>query len=93
MIEVHDPIRLLIAVEHFPEVVLETIQKSAETYEWFINEWVHLVVVNPETQELSLFKDGKFSRYHTITQHLEAVSDLTPLLESQEENFPVYLLS
>jgi uncharacterized protein len=65
MIEVHDPIRMLFIVEHFPAVVLETIKKAPETYEWFINEWVHLVVVNPETRELYSFKDGKFT--HTIS--------------------------
>jgi len=59
MIEVHDPVRLLIIIEHFPEIVLQTIQKAQDTYEWFINEWVHLVAVNPETKELSSFKDGR----------------------------------
>ncbi|HTE09316.1 MAG TPA: DUF2309 domain-containing protein, partial [Chitinophagaceae bacterium] len=40
MIEVHDPVRLLIIVEHFPDTVLKTIQSVPEMYEWFINEWV-----------------------------------------------------
>lgn len=93
MIEVHDPVRLLIIVEHFPEVVLQTIQKAPETYEWFINEWVHLVVVNPETQELSVFKDGAFTPYQPLTKTIETVSDLTPLLETHDENLPVYVLT
>ena len=93
MIEVHDPVRLLIIVEHFPEVVLQTIQKAPETYEWFINEWVHLVVVNPETQELSVFKDGAFTSYQPLTKTIETVSDLTTLLETHDENLPVYVLT
>jgi uncharacterized protein YbcC (UPF0753/DUF2309 family) len=93
MIEVHDPVRLLIVVEHFPEVVLETIKKSDQTYEWFINEWVHLVAVHPHTKELSLFKEGAFIAYQPVTQSLKAVADITPLLESDQENFPVYLIS
>jgi uncharacterized protein YbcC (UPF0753/DUF2309 family) len=40
MTEVHDPVRLLLIVEHFPEVVLKTIQRAPETYQWFINDWV-----------------------------------------------------
>lgn len=93
MIEVHDPIRLLMIVEHFPEVVLATIQRHAETYEWFINEWVHLVVIHPETQALYSFKDGSFTSYQPVQPHVEAVSDIMPLIESHQENFPVYLLS
>jgi len=93
MIEVHDPIRLLIVIEHFPHIVLQTIQKEPETYEWFINEWVHLVVVNPETKDLFLFKDGKFSRYVPLTSNVEKISDITPLFETHDENLPVYIVS
>jgi uncharacterized protein YbcC (UPF0753/DUF2309 family) len=93
MIEVHDPVRLLIIVEHFPEVVLKTIQRAPETYEWFINEWVHLVAINPETQELSSFKDGAFTTYHPLTQNIETLSDVTPKLETHEDNLPVYVIS
>jgi len=93
MIEVHDPIRLLIIVEHFPQVVLETIQKSAETYEWFINEWVHLVAVNPETKEFFLFKDGNFNPYQPLSNTVERVSDIASIIESHQENLPVYALT
>jgi uncharacterized protein YbcC (UPF0753/DUF2309 family) len=93
MIEVHDPVRLLIIVEHFPDVVLNVIQRQAETYEWFINEWVHLVAVNPETKELHVFKNGAFSPYKTMRQTIDKVSDITPLLEENQENLPVLLLS
>lgn len=93
MIEVHDPVRLLIIVEHFPEVVLQTIQRAPETYEWFINEWVHLVAINPETHELSSFKDGAFTTYHPLNQSIETLSDVTSLLETHEDNLPVYVIS
>lgn len=93
MIEVHDPVRLLIIVEHFPEVVLRTIQIAPETYEWFINEWVHLAVINPETQELSVFKDGVFTVYHPLHQITVTVSDVTSIIETHEENLPVYVIS
>ncbi len=93
MSEAHDPIRLLIIVEHFPEVVLQVIQQQADTYEWFINEWVNLVSINPETQELSYFRDGKFSTYQPLKQCVETVHDITSILEATKENIPVYQLS
>lgn len=93
MIEVHDPIRMLFIVEHLPEVVLKTIQSAAETYEWFVNEWVQLVVVHPETQALYVFKDGNFTTYQTLEQKVDAVPDIVPLLEAHQENLPVYLIS
>ena len=93
MIEVHDPVRLLIIVEHFPEIVLQTIQRVPEIYEWFINEWVHLVAINPETHELSSFKDGAFTTYHPLNQNIETLPDVTPLLETHDDNLPVYVIS
>jgi uncharacterized protein YbcC (UPF0753/DUF2309 family) len=93
MIEVHDPIRLLVIVEHFPEIVLRTIKRAPEMYEWYINEWVNLVAVNPETRAEFVFKDGEFVHYHPLKERLNSVSDISPLVESSEENFPVYLIS
>jgi uncharacterized protein YbcC (UPF0753/DUF2309 family) len=93
MIEVHDPVRLLLVVEHFADVVLQVIQKQPETYEWFINEWVHLVAIHPETRELFVFKEGEFISYNPNKQSVETVSDLSSVLETHEENLPVYSIA
>jgi uncharacterized protein YbcC (UPF0753/DUF2309 family) len=94
MIEVHDPIRLMVIVEHYPEVVLKGIQNTQAVYEWFINEWVHIVAVHPHTHELFLFKGGTFVPYKPMMAEPEMISDpeLTSLIESTEENLPVYIL-
>ncbi|MFN3489343.1 MAG: YbcC family protein, partial [Emticicia sp.] len=92
MIEVHDPIRLLVIVEHFTDIVLSAIKKSDQTYEWFLNEWIHLVVVNPVTKELSYFKDGAFTGYEPLQKTVKSVRDIEDLIESHQENFPVYLI-
>jgi uncharacterized protein YbcC (UPF0753/DUF2309 family) len=91
MIEVHDPIRLLLIVEHFPDIILKAINDSPETYQWYINEWIHLVSVNPIDRKLQIFKEGVFVNYKPLTEHLKTISELNTLIESNEENFPVYL--
>jgi uncharacterized protein YbcC (UPF0753/DUF2309 family) len=93
MVEVHDPIRLMVIVEHFPEIVLKAIHVNPETYEWFENEWVHLVAMNPEDKSLYYFKDGAFSSYKPITDKINHVDNLEVLIESSEENFPVYSIN
>lgn len=93
MIEVHDPVRLLLIVEHFPNVVLETIQRSPDVYEWFINEWIRLVAIDPETRELYLFGDGEFAPYQTLAEGVASVSNLATLIESTRENLPVHTLT
>lgn len=105
MIEVHDPVRLLIIVEHFPEVVLKTIQTTPEMYEWYINEWVHLMVMNPEDDNYYYFKNGAFTKYAPTIQPLSSIGDFEKFVESTKEmetneivdatkeNLPVYLLN
>jgi uncharacterized protein YbcC (UPF0753/DUF2309 family) len=102
MIEVHDPVRLMIIVEHFPNVVLNVIQSIPEMYEWFSNEWVHLTVINPETDELFYFKEGTFIPYKPMTDKIHFFKDVHTLLEdakemetnhiahATQENLPIY---
>lgn len=92
MIEVHDPVRLLLVVEHLPEVVLSTIQRDAATYEWFDKEWVHLAVVHPETRETFLFSDGAFHAYVPLMKQLPKAKNLDALIASKADNFPVLIL-
>jgi uncharacterized protein YbcC (UPF0753/DUF2309 family) len=92
MIEVHDPVRLLVVVEHFPQVVLNTIQQHAETYEWFLNEWVHLVAYHPTEGNLYHFKDGHFHPYTPLLDHVDTIQKIVPILEEKADNIPVYQL-
>ncbi len=92
MIEVHDPIRLMIIVEHYPQVVLEVLQRSSEVYEWYINEWIHLVVIDPSSQNLFSFRDGAFTEYKPL-QQVNVVHDVTSLIESTQDNIPVHIIS
>ncbi|WP_020531235.1 YbcC family protein [Flexithrix dorotheae] len=89
MVEVHDPIRLLFVVEHYPEVVLKTIQRNKATYEWFINNWVHLAVINPDTREVSVFKGGSFHPYSPLKSELPQISEIFPFIENNQGNIPV----
>tara|TARA_B110000285_G_C15135395_1_gene626493 strand:- start:659 stop:3151 length:2493 start_codon:yes stop_codon:yes gene_type:complete len=92
MIEVHDPIRLLMIVEHYPDVVLNTIKRNEATYQWFINEWVNLAVIHPDTYDTYVFKEGEFTIYHPLKKLLDTVTNPEDLAESEEETLPVYLI-
>lgn len=103
MIEVHDPLRLLIIVEHYPEIVLKSIQSTPAMYEWYINEWVHLISIHPVTKALTYFKQGQFVPYQSLAKEIHFFKDIHTLLEeakemktnhivhATQENLPVYL--
>jgi uncharacterized protein YbcC (UPF0753/DUF2309 family) len=104
MIEVHDPVRLLVIVEHYPEVVLKTIQTTPEMYEWYINDWVHIMAVHPETRAFHYFRDGSFTVYEPLTRNIAEAGDIVQLVEkaagmetnyivhATKENLPVHTI-
>ncbi|MNL45402.1 hypothetical protein D3C87_1680460 [compost metagenome] len=73
-----EPMRLLCVVEQFPETVLEVIDRldAAQSRSvgrrsvgrrsvalWLLNEWVHLVVIDPVSRELRVLKNRKMITY------------------------------
>ncbi|HEY0091350.1 MAG TPA: putative inorganic carbon transporter subunit DabA, partial [Flavobacterium sp.] len=106
MIEVHDPVRLMVIVEHKPELVLKAIQSSPEVFEWYKNEWVHIVALHPQEQQFYYFSNGEFKKYQPITgtAQIKSIKNMEKFIEgagemetnhivhATEENLPVYLL-
>lgn len=105
MIEVHDPVRLLVVVEHRPEIVLQCIQSNSAMYEWFINEWVHLIAFDPIEKKFFLFKNGEFTEYIPLRNHLgilensellfenASLMDSAHIADATKENLPVFVLN
>ncbi len=106
MIEVHDPIRLLMVVQQDPDVVLKVISATPSLYEWFINEWVHLIALDPKEKKLYLFKKGKFVPYQTLTKEIAVVQEsivkmiesatkmkTNDILDATKENLHIHILS
>ncbi|MEQ1678295.1 MAG: putative inorganic carbon transporter subunit DabA, partial [Chitinophagaceae bacterium] len=106
MIEVHDPVRLLVIVEHKPEIVLKAIQSSPEVFEWYNNEWVHIMALHPIEKQFYYFKKGSFVKYdpitktsdiktiHNMEEFIEGAKEMETnhIVHATEENLPVYLL-
>jgi len=92
MIEVHDPVRLMVIVEHLPEVVLETIKRNPATFNWFAQNWVRLVVANPEDGKRYLFSKDHFDVYEPTEAPIPEVMDIVQLIESTHENLIPYLI-
>lgn len=106
MIEVHDPVRLLVIVEQTPDIVLKAIQSSPEVFEWYKNEWVHIVAMHPEDRNFYYFRNGVFEPYqlltganeikkiHNMERFIEGAKEMETnhIVHATEENLPVYLL-
>ncbi len=92
MINIHDPIRLLVVVEQEKDLVLEVLNKDKKTLEWFQNEWIHLSVVQPITKEIWVFKNNDFFLYSLPSFDLKT-SDIQDVITSSSSNIPVQFIN
>lgn len=60
MIEIHEPLRLLIVVEATPERLLDIASRQAEVKELVVNRWVQLVSLDPDSGAMQVFTDRGF---------------------------------
>jgi len=91
MVEIHDPIRLLMVVEQIPELVNHVITASPALLEWVNNNWVNLVVLDPNSGDFLRWVDEKFVVYTPLTE-VEHLDHLQDKLLSTQQNLPVYLI-
>jgi uncharacterized protein len=63
MVELHEPMRLLLIVEATPEVLLGVAARQPEVRELVVNRWVQLVSVHPETGAMQVFEGTGFVPY------------------------------
>ena len=73
MVEIHEPMRLLLIVEATPAALLTVAGRQAEVAELVVNEWVQLVSVHPDSGEMQFFRAGAFHPYTPGTQPLKRV--------------------
>ena len=71
-------------------------------YEWYINDWIHLIAIHPETNQFYYFKNGAFHEYCPLPVKISEMDDIISLAESAgemetnyivdatQENLPVY---
>ncbi len=63
MVEIHEPMRLLLIVDATPASLLAVAGRQAEVAELVVNEWVQLVSCDPDSGAMMIFQDGAFVPY------------------------------
>jgi uncharacterized protein YbcC (UPF0753/DUF2309 family) len=63
MVEIHEPVRLLIVVETTPDAMLRLLACDEAMGRLVRNAWVHLAVLDPHSSRIELFECGAFYPY------------------------------
>ncbi|MBO0698897.1 MAG: DUF2309 family protein, partial [Zavarzinella sp.] len=70
MVEIHEPVRLLIVLESRPEVVLRIFAKNPALGQLAANEWVRVALLDPDSPAVQVFRDGAFHPYQPEAERL-----------------------
>ncbi len=73
MVEIHEAVRLLFIIEAAPQTVLDIVDRSEAIARLVQGAWVQVAVIDPDTSEIHLFREGRFQRYEPTTDHLPTV--------------------
>lgn len=63
MVEIHEPVRLLLLVETSPEVLQRVVEQHESLYRLCHGEWIQLATIDPETSRIHLLRDGSFESF------------------------------
>jgi uncharacterized protein YbcC (UPF0753/DUF2309 family) len=73
MVEIHEPVRLLVIVEATPQTLLAVLEQNAAIKRLVSNNWIQLAVVDPDSAAIHLFRGGQFERYRPESAEIPAV--------------------
>jgi uncharacterized protein YbcC (UPF0753/DUF2309 family) len=73
MIEIHEPLRQLFIVETTPEALLEVMRRNPAIDRLCRNDWARIAVLHPDTNEIRMFRDGRFELFQPETAEIPEV--------------------
>jgi uncharacterized protein YbcC (UPF0753/DUF2309 family) len=74
MVEIHEPLRCLFVIETSPEKMQRIFDRNPDMARLCVNDWVQLAVIDPASQSVQVFQEGRFSPYHPDSAALPVVS-------------------
>jgi uncharacterized protein YbcC (UPF0753/DUF2309 family) len=91
-IDLHDPIRLMMLVEQTPTVVASILDTKPDLKQWYNNEWMHLVVLNPLDKKFYRYTNGQFNLYELVDLNIPQVDSMDHLLINSDDNISIHKL-
>lgn len=88
MVEIHEPVRLLVVVESTPEMLGAIAARNKVVGEFVGNGWILLASIHPETGAIAVFDDGAFVPYEPSGAPLPVVSSSRQYIAGERGHLP-----
>lgn len=88
MVEIHEPVRLLTIVEARPENLLRAVEPLPAVRRLVENRWLRLCLLDPDSSELLLHRDGAFVPYRPEPGELATAQSSIAWYRGRREHLP-----
>jgi uncharacterized protein YbcC (UPF0753/DUF2309 family) len=88
MVEIHEPVRSLFVIETTPEKMTAIMDKNPGIGQICRNGWVQLATLDPESNQIHVFQNGRFLPYEPETSELPRVTSSTEWYRGKREHLP-----
>jgi uncharacterized protein YbcC (UPF0753/DUF2309 family) len=89
MIEVHDPVRLMMVLQQDRNLVEQQLKSHPPTFRWFELEWIHLVVIDPTDHKLWRWNATHWEEYIPFTKTIPQTKDWLSTAQGTRSNISV----
>lgn len=88
MVEIHEPVRLLLIVENTPQNVMEAVGRSREVTELVENRWIRLATMDPVEGSIHIYRHGVFEPLGETVQ-LPEIASSADWFRGKLEHLPI----
>lgn len=89
MVEIHEPVRLLLVIETTPDGFLQIMSRNAEIDRLVRGRWVQVATFDPAACTIQLFRNGQFEPYQTEAAELPVVRSSADWYRGWRDHLPL----
>lgn len=93
MVEIHEPLRILFLIETTPAAMLSIMERNQDIARLCRGGWSHLAVIDAETSQIQVFRDGKFEPFHASDSNLPQVLSSLECYHGNREHLPFFSIA
>lgn len=89
MVEIHEPVRLLLIVETTPERLVNATSRLPGVIELVEKRWMRVVTIDPDDGTVHVYRDGVFERFEEPTEPLPVAPSSAAWFRGKMEHLPL----
>jgi uncharacterized protein YbcC (UPF0753/DUF2309 family) len=91
-VDIHEPVRLLFVVETTPEAMIQIMNENPNVGRICRNGWAQLAVLDPNSNRIQRFVNGRFEDYSPTTQELQTAESSLDWYRGWRDHLPFGLI-